>query len=93
MADTFFDGVEALLRQGVDAYGNIMLARAQAEAARNTYGGHGGGAGYWETNAYGAPEWVSNDGSAIDAPPVRATIPTWALVVAVGAVVYLVARR
>ena len=88
MADStnnFWDGVGSLLRNGADAYGNILQARATAEAARNMYGGHGGG--FYGVDANGMPE------SYVNAPDVSARVPAWLLLAGVAGLVFVLARR
>jgi hypothetical protein len=79
----FFDKLGDLFVKGADAYGQIQVIKAQARA--NSYGGHGGGD--YGTNAYGDSEYY------VDAPNVNASIPAWAILAGVGALVFVLARR
>lgn len=87
MADSnnFFDGIGQLFRSGADAYGAVMVARAQASAAANTYGGHGGG--QYGVNADGEPEYF------VDSPNVSASVPGYVILAGVAVLVYVLARR
>lgn len=83
---SFLDGFGEIIKNGADAYGNILQARAQADAARiQAYGGHGGGT--YGVNGFGQPEY------GIDAAPVSATLPAWVLVAGAAALVFVLARR
>ena len=82
----FLDGFAEIVKNGADAYGNILQARANADAVRiQAYGGHGGGS--YGVNAYGDPEY------GIDSAPISATMPAWVLIAGAGLLVFVLARR